>query len=158
MREDQDAERARGLDEAGGGDRLAGRGRMPEPVAPDRTGVFLGRQRLLVLVGIVVALGERLVVLLVVGRLVDGGVVPVAVPVLLLALRRGDQLGEHAGERVDLVPAERRPRGGVRLRLAEYALEPEHERVVHLPARARPGIARVHLRDRVVQGAATGAP
>ena len=35
VREDQDAERARCLDEAGGGDRLAGRGRMAEAEAPD---------------------------------------------------------------------------------------------------------------------------
>ena len=45
MREDEDAHRARGLDEPGGGDRLARRGWMAEPVAPDRSGV-LGRREL----------------------------------------------------------------------------------------------------------------
>ena len=77
----------------------------------------------------------------------------VAVAVLLLALRCGDQLGEHPGERVDLVLAERGAGGGVRLRLAEHPLEPEHQRVAHLPLRARPGVARLDLGGRVVERA-----
>ena len=36
MGEDQDAQGARGVDEPGGGDRLPGSRRMPEPVAPNR--------------------------------------------------------------------------------------------------------------------------
>jgi hypothetical protein len=51
--------------------------------------------------------------------------VAVAVAVrLVVALARGDQLGEHPGERVDLVAAERGAGGGRRLRLCEHALEP----------------------------------
>ena len=40
--EDQDAEVARGLDEAGGGDRLAGRRRMAEAESADGAGVGAG--------------------------------------------------------------------------------------------------------------------
>ena len=46
VREDQDAFGAGGLDEAGGGDRLARRGRVAEAVAADRAGILLDRQRL----------------------------------------------------------------------------------------------------------------
>ena len=68
--EDQDAFGARRLDEAGGGDRLAGRGRVAEAVAAHRAGVLLrlGRQLLVVLaVGREAELVLGLVVL--VGRL-----------------------------------------------------------------------------------------
>ncbi len=77
MREDEDAERARRVDEAGGGDRLAGRGRVAEAVAADRAGILLRRQ-LDFLVLVVLAVGERLVVVLLVDELLDDGV-PVAV-------------------------------------------------------------------------------
>src|SRR5713101_2586355 len=40
VREDQHAQGARGFDEAGRRNRLARRGRMAEPVAPDRTRVW----------------------------------------------------------------------------------------------------------------------
>ena len=40
VREDQDAQRAGGLDEAGGRDRLARRGRMAEAVAARRAGIL----------------------------------------------------------------------------------------------------------------------
>ena len=40
--EDQDAEVSRRLDEAGGRDRLAGRGRVPESVPPDGAGIGAG--------------------------------------------------------------------------------------------------------------------
>ena len=50
VREDQDAHRARRLDESGGGDRLAGRGRVPESVAADRAGILRRGKLLLDLV------------------------------------------------------------------------------------------------------------
>src|SRR5205085_12054360 len=43
VREDQDAERPRRVDEASGGDRLAGGGRVPEAVAAGGAGVETGR-------------------------------------------------------------------------------------------------------------------
>ena len=76
MREDQDAERARGVDEAGGGDRLARRGRVAEAVAADRAGILLRRQLRLFLL-VLLAFGERLVLVLLVDDLLDDGV-PVA--------------------------------------------------------------------------------
>ena len=140
VREDQDALGAGGLDEAGGGDRLARGGRVAEAVAADRAGILRDRQRL---------------------RLVSsssssgasssssssssssgGRLVTVAVPVLGRLLRRGDQLGEHAGERVDLVAAQLGAGGEVRRLLREDALEAEQERVAHLPGRATAPSAR----------------
>ena len=76
--------------------------------------------------------------------------VPVAV-LLRRALRRRDELGEHAGERVDLVAPKLGARGGARGILGEHALEPEHEPVAHLPARRRLLETGVHLGDRVVE-------
>ena len=155
VREDEDAERSRGVDEAGCGDGLARRGRMTEAVAPDRTGILFRRQLRLFVV-LVLGVGERLVLVLLVDDLLDG--VPVAVAVFLLALRRGDQLGEHARQGVDLVPPQRRAGCRVRLRVGEHALEPEHQPVVHLPLRARPGLAGVQLGDRVVERSTACSP
>ena len=63
MGEDQDAEVARRLDEPGGGDRLAGRGRVAEAVAARGAWVLAGERRL---VGLVVDhAGVEVVVLLV---------------------------------------------------------------------------------------------
>ena len=70
MREDQDAEVSCGLDEAGSGDRLAGRRRVAEAEAPDGAGVGareLGFEqlvvfdvaRVVVVVGLLVDLGLR---------------------------------------------------------------------------------------------------
>ena len=56
----------------------------------------------------------------------------VAVRMLLV---RGDELGEHARERVDLMAPELRARGEVRRLLGEHALQPEHQREVDLPSR-----------------------
>src|SRR5919201_770540 len=50
VREDEHSERARRLDEAGGGDRLAGGGRMAEAIAPHRARVLLRRELLRLLV------------------------------------------------------------------------------------------------------------
>ena len=112
VREDQDAERAGRLDEAGRGDRLPRRGRVAEAVAADGAGVVL--HRLLGELRVLDLDDERRVLVLVLdllllellGRRRMAVAVPVAVR-LVVALARGDQLGEHPGERVDLVAAER---------------------------------------------------
>ena len=108
MREDQDAEVSRSFDEAGGSDRLARRRRMTEAIAAYRSRIrgddvlldelVVDEARVEVVVGVFVDLGLG-------GRTV-GGCVAVSVAVLLgRALRRRDQLGEHACQRVDLVTA-----------------------------------------------------
>src|SRR5262249_61459642 len=101
VREDQAASGASAVDEVGGGDRLPGGGRMPEPVAADGAGILRSRQRL----GQLLA-GVRCELQLVVGLVVLVGLlrVTVAVAVRGLLVRR-DELGQHAGERVDLVTA-----------------------------------------------------
>ncbi len=160
VREDQDAERAGRLDEARGGDRLARGGRMAEAVAADGAGVvghrLLGKLRVLDLddEGRILVLVLDLLLL----ELLRGCRVAVAVPVggFVVPLARGDQLGEHPGERVDLVAAERGAGGGARLRLGQHALEAEQEAVADLPFRRRRGQAGVHLGDRVVERAAAG--
>ena len=149
MREDEHAHRLRGLDEAGGGDRLPGGRGVAEAEAPDRARVLsrrVGSRRppprpsprpgrapprslpprpaLLELHGVPVA---------------------VAVPVLGFVLVPGDQLGEHPGERVDLVAAELRSRREPGRAVGQHALEAEHERVVHLPLGRRGAPAGVHL-------------
>ena len=63
--EDQDAERAGGFDEAGGGDRLAGRRRVTEAEAAHRARILLGVSgSSVVLVGLAVEQARLLVVLL----------------------------------------------------------------------------------------------
>ena len=115
-------------------------------VVVDEAGVVVV-VRLLVQIG----LGDR-------GRAVRGGV-PVPVPVFVRgSLRRRDELGEHARERVDLVAAKLGPRRGARGVLREHALEPEHEPVAHLPARRRRLQARLDLGERVVQRGTTCRP
>ena len=74
VREDQDAFGARGLDEAGGGDRLAGSRRMPEAVAAHGAGVLLRAERLGEL-AVLVALGVGAELELVVGLVVVLGLV-----------------------------------------------------------------------------------
>ncbi len=72
VREDQDAERAGRLDEAGGGDRLARRGRVAEAVAAARAGIVL-RLRLLRKFGVLDLDDERRVfVLVLLGELLGG--------------------------------------------------------------------------------------
>jgi hypothetical protein len=127
VREDEHADRARGLDEAGRGDRLARRGRMAEAIAADGAGVGADVLRLLDLAF------QQLVVLV---FLLDDcrlRVAVLAVPVFLGALVGGDQLGEHPGQRVDLVAPQLGAGGEMRRLLAEDALEPEHEREPDLP-------------------------
>src|SRR4051812_50174646 len=81
--------------------------------------------------------------------------VAVAVPVcLVVALARGDELGEHPGERVDLVAAGRRAGGCARLRLCVHAVRPEEEGVTGPPLRRGGVSSRVPLGACLVQRAA----
>ena len=80
VREDQHAFGAGGLDEAGGGDRLARGGRVAEAVAADRAGILCDRQRLRLDL-LVLELGRELLVLELV-VLLGRRLVAVAVPVL----------------------------------------------------------------------------
>jgi hypothetical protein len=151
--EDQDSEVSRCLDEARGCDRLARCGRVPEAEASDgsriRAGELLFDRLVLDVPGVEVVLA--LLVGIGIGRRAVRRMA-VSVSVLLdRALRRGDELGEHARERVDLVTAKLRSRGGVRWILREHALEAEHEAVAHLPARRRVLTAGVDLDERVVE-------
>src|SRR5919204_611508 len=102
MREDEHAHRPRRLDEARSGDRLPGRGRMAEAVTASSAWIGARPLACTVLERVFAGFLGRLVVFVLVrkGGLVDGNGA-VAVRVLLV---RGDQLCEHAGERVDLMP------------------------------------------------------
>ena len=75
-----------------------------------------------------------------------------------LALGGRDQLGQHAGERVDLVAAQLGARGELRRALAEHALEAEHQGVAHLPVVRGLPRAGLDLGERVVERAAAGGP
>ena len=183
--EDQDAAGSRGLDEAHGGDGLAGPGGVLEPEALGGVGVVGRLAHLHVLVDIV---DERLVVP--VRRLLDllgAGVVlllveldEVLVVLVLLvlvlflldredrgrgrcggrpvALRLGEQRGERAGEGVDLMRVEQGPVRQVRLVLGEQPLEPEQQRVVAAPLRRRRLRPGLDLGQRRVQSLAPAAP
>ena len=152
--EDQDADRARGLDEPGGSDRLAGSGRVAEAVAADRARVLL-RRKLLgdleLLLGVVAVLAVLavLVLLVVLVLLLD-----LLEADLGLALRGGDQLGQHPGERVHLVAAQLGAGAKVGRLLGEHALEAEHQRVADLPVVRGLLAAGLDLGVRVVERAA----
>ena len=186
VREDQHPTRAGRLDEAHGRDRLAGAGRVLEPEALVGVRVVRGalgdilvdvRGRFVVVprvVGLARRTGlELLVVVLVVrGELVlvlvlrfvvhrehrrRGGPGAVGGP-LPVALGLGKERRERARERVDLVGAERRPVGELRLLLAEQALEPEQERIAAAPLRRWNLRAAVDLCQGHVQRAAASGP
>src|SRR5581483_4205972 len=149
--EDQDADRPRRLDEAGGGDRLPGCRRVAEAVAADGAGVAaLGRRVFLLgldlhgvaVFAVLAAVLVLLVLVEVVLRLVDDR--------LRLALGGRDQLRQHPGERVDLVPAQLGPGAQARRPVAEHPLEPEHQRVADLPLRGRRFVAGLELGERDV--------
>ena len=148
--EDQDAEVSRGLDEPGGGDRLAGRGGVPEAVATRRAGVLAGEAGL---VGLLVGELDLLLVLLflLVQELRDAAVRAAVAVLLGAALGGGDQLGQHPGERVDLVAPESGAGGGGGALGGEDPLEPEHQPVAHLPAGRRAPQTGLDLLQRVVQ-------
>ncbi len=159
--EDQDALGARRLDEAGGGDRLAGGGRVAEAVAARSARIRDDRDDLVVVL-VAVRVRERQIVLVLVvllDELADEDVavaVPVPVPDRLLV--RGDQLGEHPGERVHLVAAQLGAGGEPGGLLGEDAVEAEHERVADAPLRRRLEPAGVHLRERGVERTADSGP
>ena len=157
MREDQDAEVTRGLDEARRRDRRRSR-RMAEAVPAHRPGI-------------------RAVEPVLDGALVDRRRSRLLAPRRCrprrpLRCRRRSRcrsprrraasrrwLREHARERVDLVPAKLGARRRVRQVLGEHALEAEHQAVAHLPARRRLRMALLDLVERVVERhPAGGAP
>ena len=152
MREDEDSQRACRLDEPGGRDRLAGRGRVAEAVAALGSGILLRREctvRLLVLRPLEL---ELLVLFLL---HLDEGAVAVSVGLGLL-LVRGDELGQHPREGVDLMAAQLGTGSETRRLVRKDALEAEHQAVTHLPLRRRNSLAGIQLRDRVVERAAAG--
>ena len=153
VREDEDADGARGLDEARGGDRLARRGRMAKAEAPNGARIGLLGDAVLGL-GLDVELClDRLAVLLhldlgeLLGR--DGAVAVQGLQEAFLV--GGDQLGEHSRQRVDLVAAKLRSGGEPRRTLAEHALEPEHEPEPRSPLRGRAALALLDLFQRRVE-------
>ncbi len=150
VREDQDPERARCFDEACGGDRLPRRRRVAEAVAADRARILAHEAFLRLVLALVIDI-DCLVLFLDFVRLELGVAVPVSVLVLRVALVGRDQLGEHPGERVDLVLAELRPGGGRRGLHREDALESEQESEANLPAGRGCFAAGVELRQSLVQ-------
>ena len=144
--EDQDAAGARGLDEAERGDRLAGAGGVlePEALAGVRVLGLLGELRrrrrpsrlvpVLRLVGLVLVLE-----LLLAGdarraraRRSSSAIGAVAVAVAV-ALRLGEQRGQRARQRVDLVGGEHGAVDQRRLVLAQQPLEAEQQRELPPP-------------------------
>src|SRR4029078_7115995 len=119
------------------GDRLAGCGRMAEAEAAHGARVVLLVELALLVLQVAVL---RLFVVL---GLLDCMAVPVPVLGLLLVTR--DQLGEHPGERVDLVSAELSAGSKAGRMVGQFTLETEHERVADLPGGRGRGAARPHL-------------
>ena len=162
VREDQDAELARRLDEAGRGDRLARTrsdgGSGSGGPRPGRRRGSSGSSSLLV---------DEAGVEVVVGLLVELGLGDGAVPAAVRRCRcrsRPPRAASRRSARRACRRARRPGGGGARSRrrfdgvLGQHALEPEHEPVAHLPAGRRLARARLHLLERVVErGAAGGA-
>ena len=105
VREDEDAGRTGSLHEAGGRDRLPGRRRVTKAIAAygARIRADVGDDLLVELDVYVAVLAVVPVVAALVLLVVRQGLEPVRF--LRFALVRGDQRGEHAGERVHLVAA-----------------------------------------------------
>ncbi len=134
---------------------------MAEAVAPLGARVLVRRRREVVGLAVLVELDRDvlLVLLLFLDELLDcDGAVGRPVPVAVLLLDRGDQLGEHPGERVHLVAAQLGAGCEARWLFGEDALEPEHERVAHLPLGRGSAEPRVHLGDRVVESPTNRRP
>ena len=164
--EDQDAAGARGLDEAERGDRLAGAGGVLEPEALGGVRIVGGLRD--VLVGIrpvdrilvaVLVLAQFLGQVLLARRrgrgerqLVGDRAVRPPVPVAV-ALRLGEQRGQRAGQRVDLVRGEHRAVHERRLVLGEQAVEAQQQRVAAAPVGRGDLGAPVELEQRVVERA-----
>ena len=150
--EDQHADRARRLDEAGRGDRLARGGRMAEPVAPDRAGIVLRR---VLLVELVVddspgrsssssssrprrrarGLRARCRSSSALRRAALSAISSVSIPVSASTWWRRSVVPDASCG------------SGVR----EHALEPEHQPETDLPAGRGRAAARVELGDRLVE-------
>ena len=147
MGEDEHAQRPGRLDEACCRDRLAGSRGMAEAEASARApGSCSGGSGASCLFLTVGRGGEAVVLFLLFGLdLGLRGQVAVRERRLDLALVGGDQLGEHAGERVNLVPSQLKSRGEVRRLLREHPLEAEHQRVANLPVRRRRLVAALDL-------------
>jgi hypothetical protein len=178
--EDQDATGARGLDEADGCDRLAGAGGVLEPEAAVGPGVLRGLLDdvlvllalpvlgllllgglFLVLEGLALAVGCRSVS----GLRLGGGRgrgAAVAVPCRGAAVEPlldvGDQRGERARERIDLMSRELGAVREVGLLLGEQPLEAEHEREVAPPLDRGRLATVVDLDQGRVEGPAAGRP
>ena len=170
--EDQDAAGAGRVDEAHGGHGLAGAGRVLEPEALGRVGI-LGSLLELVLVerhlgGVGRLLGLRLVLLVVVlvaELRLDGLEIVIDGEHRLggglrgaFHERLGEQRGERARQRVDLVRVQQRAVGEARLLLRQEPFEPEQERPGARPLRGRVREAVVELaQGGVERAAAVGA-
>src|SRR5439155_24887806 len=133
VRQDEDAERAPGLDEARRGDRLPRGGRMTEAEAPHRARIWTRPARRFVLDVFPGVLARFVVVLVHVrGDGLFDRANAVAVPVLVLLVRR-DQLRQHPRERVHLMAAQLGTGREMRRLLREDPLQPEHQREADLP-------------------------
>ena len=174
--EDQDAAGARSLDEAERGNGLAGAGRMLEPEALVGVGILrllLGDVRIEVFLVLPV---ERLLVVLALAVL-DVLVLffardrrrrelrrlrrlgrPGSRAVTAVALGLGDQRGQRARQRVDLVGGQHGAVGEVRLLLGQQALEPEQQRELPTPVDRRQRRAGVQLRQGSVERPAPCRP
>ena len=157
VREDQDAHRPRSLDVAAGGDRLSRGRRMTEPIAADGARVLV--QAVFLALAAVFALGLLVeLVLVLLDPLLAKLAVLLAVAVLGLLLMAGDQLSEHARERVDLVTPELCPGGKPRRLVGQRALEPEHQGVFDLPLGRRRTPAGAHLGESGIERPPACAP
>src|SRR5213595_1192373 len=117
-------------------------------VLPDAVGC---RKRKRQLLRVALGGGRRLELVLLFLLRLGFHVRAVAVGGLGRGLGRCDQLGEHAGERVDLMPPKLGSRGEPRRVVSEHALEPEHQRVTALPLVRGRAAPRLQLLDRVVE-------
>ncbi len=155
MGEDEDAGRARCLDEACCGDRLSGRRRVAEAIAAHRARVGADERRLVKVLFVIGDVELAVAVLAVLAIAVLAALLELVDVLLLLglALVRGDERGEHPRERIHLVAAQLRTRGEVGRLLAEDSLEAEHEREPDAPLVRRLVTACLELDQRVVERA-----
>ena len=176
--EDQDAAGPRGLDEPERGHRLAGAGGVLEPEAPVGVGILGLLVELDVLVELVASSCQScgssssaspVLELVLVARpprpgsrprraAAGSGGGPARAPLrraVAVALGLGQQRGQRARQRVDLVGREHRAVGQVRLLLGEQPLEPEQQR--ELPAPLDRRLVARRRRSRPAQRRARGA-